>query len=141
MVGITAQSPNESKAKLELDFDIQVDETNEDAKKYGIFITPKTKSPLADVDGVYPSGMVQPGVVVEIDNGDVLFHWAINPNEMNLGGASDRPLVTDIVSSLGNILQGNQVDGDAMGKTDMGYLEQNHPVTHQAVQAYLDSMK
>ena len=85
--------------------------------------------------------MVQPGVVVEIDNGDVLFHWAINPNEMNLGGASDRPLVTDIVSSLGNILQGNQVDGDAMGKTDMGYLEQNHPVTHQAVQAYLDSMK
>ena len=100
----------------------------------------RAESPLKDVDGVYPTGMVQPGVVVEDEDGEILFRWAINPSEMNFGGATDRPLVTDIVASLEGILQGNQVDGDAFSKTDMSYLEQNHPGEHEKVQAYLASL-
>ena len=141
VVGITAQAGNQSKANLDLGYDVQVDEANDEAKKYGIFVTPKAESPLADVEGIYPNGMVQPGVVVETADGEVLFQWAINPSEMNFGGATDRPLVTDIVSSLENILNGDKVEGDSFGKTDIAYLEANHPGEHEKVLAYLASQK
>jgi peroxiredoxin len=140
VVGITAQAGNQSKQNLGLDYDIVVDEANTEAKKYDIFITPKDQSPLKDVEGVYPSGMVQPGVVVESDEGTILFRWAIDPNEMNFGGATDRPLVSDILSSLENILNGDAIDGDSFAKTDMDYLAQNHPAQHEQVQAYLASL-
>jgi len=139
VVGITAQAGNQSRTNLGLNFDVQVDEANEEALKYGIIVTPKAESPLADADGVYPSGMVQPGIVVESSDGDVLFHWAINPGKMNFGGATDRPLVTDIVSSLESILQGESIDGNSFEKTNMKYLEANHPDTHEKVQAFLAS--
>ena len=58
---------------------------------------------------------------------------------MNLGGASDRPLVADIVSSLEQILKG-QENGNSFNTTDMNYLEQNHPDEYQKVQAYIASL-
>ena len=139
VVGITSQAGNQSQKQLGLNFDIQIDEENIEAKKYGIFITPKTETPLKDVDGVYPNGMVQPGVVIEDSEGKILYKWAIVPSEMNLGGASDRPLVSDIVASLEQILKG-QENGNSFNKTDMNYLEQNHPEEYQKVQAYIASL-
>ena len=134
VVGITSQAGNQSPKNLGLNFDIQIDEENIEAKKYGIFITPKAETPLKDVDGVYPNGMVQPGVVIEDSEGKILYKWAIVPSEMNLGGASDRPLVEDIVSSLEQILKG-QENGNSFNTTDMNYLEQNHPEEYQKVQS------
>ncbi|WP_088243023.1 redoxin domain-containing protein [Calothrix rhizosoleniae] len=139
IVGITSQAGNQSQKNLGLNFDIQIDEENIEAKKYGIFITPKAETPLKDVDGVYPNGMAQPGVVIEDSKGKILYKWAIVPSEMNLGGASDRPLVADIVASLEQILKGQET-GDSFSTTSMSYLEQNHPEEYQKVQAYIASL-
>ena len=139
IIGITSQAGNQSSKNLGLNFDIQIDEENIEAKKYGIFITPKAETPLKDVDGVYPNGMVQPGVVIEDSEGKILYKWAIVPSAMNLGGVSDRPLVADIVASLEQILKG-QENGNSFNTTDMNYLEQNHPEEYQKVQAYMASL-
>ena len=139
VIGITSQAGNQSQKDLGLNFEIQIDEENLEAKKYGIFMTPKAETPLKDVDGVYPNGMVQPGVVIEDSEGKILYQWAIVPSEMNLGGASDRPLVADIVASLEQVLKG-QENGNSFNKTDMDYLEQNHPEEYQKVQAYIASL-
>ncbi|NEQ67638.1 MAG: redoxin domain-containing protein [Symploca sp. SIO2D2] len=139
IVGITSQVGNQSQKELGLNFDIQIDEENIEAKKYGIFITPKAETPLKDADGIYPNGMVQPGIVIEDTEGKILYKWAIIPSEMNLGGASERPLVRDIVSSLEQILKG-QESGNSFNKTDMNYLEHNHPEEYKKVQAYIASL-
>ena len=139
IVGITSQAGNQSQQQLGLNFDIQIDEENVEAKKYGIFITPQSEVPFKGVDGLYPNGMVQPGVVIEDSEGKILYKWAIIPSEMNLGGASDRPLVTDIVSSLEQILKGRE-NGNSFQKTDMNYLERNHPEEYKKVQAYIASL-
>jgi peroxiredoxin len=73
VIGVTSQAGNQSQETLGLNFDILVDETNIEAKKYGIVVTPKAESPLKDVDGVYPNGMAQPGVVIEDANGKILY--------------------------------------------------------------------
>ena len=140
VVGITSQVGNQSKENNGLDFDIQVDAENVEAKKYDIFITPKAETPLAEVDGAYENGMVQPGVVVEDANGKILYRWAIIPSEMNFGGATDRPLVADIVGALEHIITHGSAPGE-FGSTDMAYLEQNHPDQHKMVMDYLASLK
>ena len=66
--------------------------------------------------------MVQPGVVIEDSEGKILYKWAIVPSEMNFGGATDRPLVADIVSSLEQILKGKE-NGNSFKTTNMNYLE------------------
>ena len=137
IVGITSQVDNKSKAKNGLDFEIIVDPSNAEAEKHGIFITPKDQTPLADVPGVYENGMVQPGVVIEDRDGRVLYRWAIDPNTMNLGGATDRPLVTDIIGGLEAILAGREAGPFAT--TDMDYLAKHHPEQFEIVQAYLAS--
>lgn len=140
IVGITSQKGNQSAVNNDLGFDIRVDEDNVEALKYGIFITPKEETPLKDVEGMYPGGMVQPGVVIEDADGEVLYRWAIVPSEMNLGGASDRPLVTDILAALETILAGGETPRN-ISKTDMAYLEANHPESYQMVQAYMASLQ
>ena len=140
VVGITAQAGDQSVANNDLNFEVIVDETNAEAKKHNIFITPKAETPLRDVEGAYPHGMVQPGVVIEDADGKVLYHWAIVPSEMNLGGASDRPLVSDILGALEHILAHGSAPAE-FAKTDMAYLQATHPETHEMVQAYLASLK
>lgn len=140
VVGITAQAGNQSVANNGLNFDVIVDEENSEAKKYDIFITPKEQTPLKDVDGAYPNGMVQPGVVIEDADGNVLYRWAIVPSEMNLGGASDRPLVSDIVAGLEHILAHGSAQSD-FGTTDMAYLKEAHPDSYKMVQDYIASLK
>ncbi len=140
VVGITSQIGNQSKANNNLNFDIVVDEENAEATKYDIFVTPKAETPLKDVEGVYNSGMVQPGVVVEDAGGRILYRWAIVPSEMNFGGATDRPLVSDIVGALEHILANGSAPGE-FGSTDMAYLEKSHPDQHKMVMDYLASLK
>ncbi|MEO1725142.1 MAG: redoxin domain-containing protein [Pseudomonadota bacterium] len=140
VLGITSQTGNQSAANNGLNFDVIVDEENVEAKKYDIFVTPKEETPLKDVDGVYPNGMVQPGVVVEDADGKVLYRWAIVPSEMNFGGATDRPLVSDIVGALEHILANGSAP-NAFGSTDMAYLEKTHPDQHKIVMDYLASLR
>lgn len=140
VVGITSQAGNQSAANNGLNFDIIVDEANAEAKKYDIFVTPKEQTPLAEVDGVYPNGMVQPGVVIEAADGRILYRWAIVPSEMNFGGATDRPLVFDIMGALDHILENGAAPGE-FGSTDMAYLEASHPAQHKMVMDYLASLK
>lgn len=140
VIGITSQAGNQSQQSLALNFNVIVDEKNSQANQYGIVITPKAESPLKDVHGVYPHGMVQPGVIIEDAAGNVLYKWAIIPAEMNFGGATDRPQVNDILIVLEDILAGREFNG-SFDKTDMTYLEQNHPEEYKKVQAYIASLK
>jgi len=84
--------------------------------------------------------MVQPGVVIEDADGKVLYRWAIVPSEMNLGGASDRPLVSDILGALEHILKHGSAP-EEFATTDMAYLQASHPETYQMVQDYRASHK
>jgi len=140
VVGITSQAGNQSAPNNDLKFDIIVDEQNGEAKKHNIFITPKEDTPLRDVEGAYPNGMVQPGIVIEDADGKVLYHWAIVPSEMNFGGAIDRPLVSDILGALEHILAHGAAPSD-FATTDMAYLQDAHPEIHQMVQDYLASLE
>mmetsp|Transcript_11439 Transcript_11439/g.13114 ORF Transcript_11439/g.13114 Transcript_11439/m.13114 type:complete len:199 (-) Transcript_11439:829-1425(-) len=55
----------------------------------------KAKHPLTDHQ--YPNGMVQPAILILQGSTDkVLFSWNIDPNAMNMGGASDRPEVEEL---------------------------------------------
>jgi peroxiredoxin len=138
IVAITSQAGNQSAANNTLRYDVIVDEANTEARKYDITITPKAESPLSDVPDVYPNGMAQPGVVIEDAAGKLLYRWAIVPSEMNFGGATDRPLVADIIGSLDQILAGAAPEGFA--HTDLAYLEGAHPDIHQIVQEFLAKM-
>ncbi|WP_444943945.1 peroxiredoxin family protein [Microbulbifer sp. ZKSA006] len=141
VIGITSQAGNQSKKNNNLRFDITVDNENVEARKYGIVITPQNEVPYPDGIDAYSHGMVQPGVVIEDTSGNILYRWAINPNEMNLGGAKDRPLVSDIVDDLENILVGaSKGSKTAFKTTDMDYLKNEHPVEYKQIQAYLASM-
>ena len=140
VVGITSQAGNQSVANNDLNFDVVVDPENLEALKQKIFVTPKSDTPLRDVEGVYPNGMVQPGVVIEDADGTVLFRWAIVPSEMNFGGATDRPMVSDILNALEDILSNGAAPFE-FSKTDMAYLQAAHPESHQMVQDYLASLK
>lgn len=139
VIGVTSQLGNQSQENLGLNFDIQIDGENIEAQKYGIFITPQSEVPFKEAEELYPNGMVQPGVVIEDSEGKILYKWAIVPSEMNMGGASDRPLVADIVASLEQILKGQKND-NSFNTTDMNYLEQNHFDEYQKVQAYIASL-
>ena len=139
IVGITSQAGNQSAANNDLSFEVIVDEENVEAKKYDIAVTPKSQSPLADAPDVYPNGMVQPGVVIEDASGVVLYRWAIVPSEMNFGGATDRPIVDDIIAALESVLAGG-AGPDAPKMTDLAYLEAAHPDIHEIVKAFLAKM-
>lgn len=141
VVAITSQEGNQSQSNNQLNFDVIVDNANQEAQKYDIVVTPQKEVPYPDAIAAYAHGMIQPGVVIETAEGEILYRWAINPNEMNLGGAKDRPLVSDIVAALENILErNNTTDINAFKKTDMAYLEKSHPVEHEQIKAYLASI-
>lgn len=44
----------------------------------------------------YEHGMAQPAILVIKNDGTVLFDWAIVPGVMNLGGAKDRPDLSQV---------------------------------------------
>ncbi|KAH7342475.1 hypothetical protein BKA65DRAFT_292349 [Rhexocercosporidium sp. MPI-PUGE-AT-0058] len=57
----------------------------------------------------YVNGMAQPAVlVVKRDGGEVLEKWAIVPGIMNLGGAKDRPELTQVWENVQAKLKGGK---------------------------------
>ncbi len=141
VVAYTSQAGNQSKANNELKFDVLVDEDNAEALRHDIFITPQADNPVAAVmPELYPNGMVQPGIVIEDSAGRVLYRWAIVPSEMNIGGAKDRPLVSEIVGALEQILAGGEIP-DSFEIMEMDHLEAHHPDMHQKVLDYFAMME
>ena len=59
---------------------------------------------------------------------------------MNFGGATDRPIVQEIVEEIENRLQGRR-EVEISTKTDMDYLESKHPEEYRIVQDYLASLR
>lgn len=103
LVALTAQSESgadEARATGQLGYDVVSDPSNELARHFGVAITPKAQSPLAEHPTEYPQGMAQPAVIALGNQGEVLSRWAIDPSEMNLGGASDRPLPVDLLEVI-----------------------------------------
>mmetsp|Transcript_9619 Transcript_9619/g.20598 ORF Transcript_9619/g.20598 Transcript_9619/m.20598 type:complete len:111 (-) Transcript_9619:74-406(-) len=49
--------------------------------------------------------MVQPGLVVLDSRGEVLYHWAIEPSLMNVGGATDRPDISSVWAHIKQVLE------------------------------------
>lgn len=47
--------------------------------------------------GGYPHGMAQPAVLVLKNDGTVVYKWAIVPKLSNLGGATDRPVLDEVI--------------------------------------------
>ncbi|WP_366524030.1 hypothetical protein [uncultured Tateyamaria sp.] len=133
VVAYTSQAGNQSKANNDLKFHVVVDEDNTEALRHDIFITPQAENPVkAGMPELYPNGMVQPGIVIEDSKGRVLYRWAIVPSEMNIGGAKDRPLVSEIVGALGQILAGDDIP-DGFKIMQMDHLETHHPDMHEKV--------
>ncbi|KAF7976228.1 hypothetical protein HWV62_7252 [Athelia sp. TMB] len=56
----------------------------------------------------YEHGMAQPSVLAVKQNMDVLYSWAIVPSLMNLGGAKDRPVLTQAWDNVQAELQGKK---------------------------------
>lgn len=139
LVAITAHTDDQAAAQHGLNFDVVVDEANNEARKYDIVVTPKEDSPLASADGVYPNGMVQPGVVIEDANGAILYRWASAPSAENFGGAKDRPLVADIMGALDHILEHGAAPSE-FTPMSFEHLEAGHPAQHKIVMDYLASI-
>ena len=51
--------------------------------------------------------MVQPAVLIMKSDGTPLYSWAIVPSVMNLGGAKDRPDLTQVWENVEATLKGN----------------------------------
>ncbi|MEM1418638.1 MAG: redoxin domain-containing protein, partial [Myxococcota bacterium] len=140
LIGVTSQSA-EGVATLaadqRLDFRIVSEPANALAKAHRVALTPKAETPLAEVPGEYVNGMAQPAVVAFDRDGRELFHWAIDPNTMNLGGASDRPLPADIWPVLEAALSGETKALEGTTKLDPGYLAAHYPKQHAAFEAWV----
>jgi len=142
LIGITSQVGNTSKKTQGLNFEILSDPENTEALRYGVNITPKTETPLANVDGQYENGMAQPAVIAESSSGTKLYEWIIVPAEMNFGGVKDRPLVEHVLTDINlALVNGQRSHLKDKKTTDMAYLETMHPTEFEQVQEYIASLK
>jgi|GEM_PF-2536265 len=134
LVGITSQSAEGATLALEgwgLHYDVLSDPSNGLADTFGANITPRDQTPLADVPTEYPNGMAQPAVIATDRNGKVLYQWAIVPSEMNIGGASDRPLPDDIWAAIEAARAGSPPPVEGNVKLDPAFLQAHYPKLHK----------
>ncbi|KZP18078.1 hypothetical protein FIBSPDRAFT_603283 [Athelia psychrophila] len=68
----------------------------------------------------YEHGMAQPSVLVIKQNKEVLYSWAIVPALMNLGGAKDRPVLTQVWDNVQAQLQGKASPHKKVGTIGAG---------------------
>jgi peroxiredoxin len=142
LIGVTAQSEagaRNAHSAWGLNYPVVSDPSLALATRFGIAITPKAHTPLAGVDGEYPHGMSQPGVVIVDDTGKILVRWAIDPSEMNGGGALDRPLPPVLWSALKAALAGEPVRF-AGPRLDPAWLKVNYPDAYAIFEAWMASM-
>lgn len=143
LFGVTAQSAegaDRAKSGWKLDYEIVSDPSVALARRFDIAVTPKAQTPLAEVEGEYPHGMSQPGVVVLDQTGAVLVHWAIDPSEMNGGGALDRPLPPVLWAALQAARQGLPVSLEGP-RLDPPWLKANYPDAFAIFEAWMASQQ
>lgn len=93
---------------------------------------------MAEVEDEYPNGMSQPAVVVLDDEGNVLLRWAIDRNEMNGGGALDRPLPPVLWAALQAAREGEPVSLEGP-RLDPAWLKINYPDAYAIFEAWMAS--
>ncbi|KAI4205542.1 MAG: hypothetical protein LQ350_000321 [Teloschistes chrysophthalmus] len=87
-------------------------------QRFGLDITITPKSG-------YPNGMAQPAILVLKPDGTVVYNWAIVPKVSNLGGATDRPVLDDVVTQVLAEIRGTAVPSckpPTTSKTSVGGL-------------------
>mmetsp|Transcript_11218 Transcript_11218/g.14939 ORF Transcript_11218/g.14939 Transcript_11218/m.14939 type:complete len:159 (+) Transcript_11218:152-628(+) len=103
VVGVCSQPEDivaQTKKDWQIDFEILSDPENEVAKHFNVAISSRPR---------YPNGMAQPSVISQRSSGEELYNWRINPSLMNMGGAKDRPKVSDIWRIIQGKLTGKEV--------------------------------
>jgi len=143
LFGVTAHSEGAAagaKRDWGLDYPVVSDPDNGLAQRFDVAITPKAETPLADAPGEYPTGMAQPAVIALDGKGQVRFRWAIDPSEMNLGGASDRPLPMDVWRVIDAALDGQKRTLEGDRRLDPDFLAAHYPAQHQTFQDWVASM-
>lgn len=143
MIAITSQSTElaeQVQADWGLDFSVVSDPSNALATHFGINITPKAETPMADHPTEYPNGMSQTGVIVLNRAGDTVYRWAVDPTEVNLHGASDRPLPDDVWAAIVADRDGTDVAADSGRRLDPEFLAENYPEQFAAFEAWVASM-
>jgi peroxiredoxin len=141
LIGVTAQSEagaRSAHSAWALDYPVVSDPSLALARRFDIAITPKAQTPLAGVEGEYPHGMSQPGVVILDDTGKILVRWAIDPSEMNGGGALDRPLPPVLWAALKAALAGEPVSLQGP-RLDPAWLKANYPDAYTIFEAWMAS--
>lgn len=143
IIGITSQSAEpaeQAKVDWGLDFEVASDPTTTLAQRFDINVTPKSESPLADHPTEYPNGMTQTGVIVLNRSGELIYRWAVDPTEVNLFGASDRPLPEDVWAAI-EASRSGQTPGVGTGRRlDPQFLADHYPEQHSAFEAWVASM-
>lgn len=144
LIGVTSQSAaaaSAAHADWGLSYDVASQPSNALARRFGVSITPKAQTPLADHPDEYPQGMAQPAVIALDSRGDVVYRWAIVPAEMNLGGATDRPLPDEVWAGIDAGLQGRPAPESGDQRLDVAFLADHYPDQHAAFQAWVASMQ
>jgi len=142
LIGITSQSSElaeQAKTDWGLDFDIVSDPSNALAEQFQINVTDKAETPMADHPTEYPNGMSQTGVIVLNKAGDVVYRWAVDPTEVNLFGASDRPLPDDVWAAIVADRDGTDVAPDSGRRLDPEFLAENYPEQFAHFEAWVAS--
>ncbi len=143
LIAITSQSAEAAESARTgwgLDYDVISDPSTELAQSFGIDITPKNESPLAEHPTEYPNGMSQTGVIVLNREGEVLYTWAVNPSVVNVFGASDRPLPDDVWAAIQAAHAGEEVPVQSGGRLDPAFLAANYPEQYAAFAAFADTL-
>ena len=148
LYGVTSENNDGikiSQDKWGLDYELISDRSLELAKRYGVAITPG-KDAHGGVEK-YPGGMSQPAVIAINQCGKMIFKWAIVPSEMNMGGATDRPLTKDLLESIEKGLSANslvELNVAKNGKVDIEFVSKNSNIyaeEHQMILNYMAAMK
>lgn len=140
LVAVTSQSESAADGAKEawgLSYPVVSDPRNVLARARGAAITPKSETALADHPSEYPEGMAQPAVIALDGEGEVLFRWAIDPSEANLGGASDRPLPMDVWRVIEAALSGEERALEGEQVLDPSFLAAHYPEQHATFQAWV----
>jgi hypothetical protein len=111
---VTAQVDDSSESDWNLRYDVHIDSHCTLARIFQLAITERNG---------YPYGMSQPGLVVlqkqqnvqgsypsiqNLETSKLLYHWAVEPSKMNMGGGSDRPILDDVLEVVELKLKGNE---------------------------------
>lgn len=124
---LCSQSPavcKEITTEWEMPYPCLSDEKNELAKHLkaqGLLdikiTTGSDGGPYTKGSWTYNDGMTQPAVLAVNKNQEVLYSWAINPAGMNLGGATDRPKVAEMVPYIISKANGGGQDANVKEPT------------------------